>query len=913
LAWGGAASAGQEPAASQTTTATGEVRLSLSPDGHFGAWLVAGPFDRSHVPDGEKVTPSLGAPAGESQWRLAASDSALDLTAVLDARWGERFALAGGTLHIEHGGRHYLLLGVDDGVSVFVDGKRTFGRDEGRPQRDDDDLLSLDLSEGDHTLVLGLHQHIGAWSFRARLLDADLQPPRGATWTLPGTTPESAQEVATKMSTVTLDRGPKADGYHPTLAVRFPQGAPRGVRLDVHARLSRGAGAEPVFDVDAGEVPVGERGVRELSVALPRVGGDEIEDSDCTMHVEVAGRSYDLPFHARRETRAAIVHADRALTVGHDESVEYLRNRLASYVAKGDPDLEAQLADARELDDLARALEDKRDPWAGRTGAMRRAYVSPADGKLTEFAVYVPPSFDPQRRYPLIVALHGMNGKPMEMIMWLFGHDDPARDGYWEDRHPRHDLDKLDAIVVAPDGSFNAMYRDMGEDDVMHVTDWAMAHYPIDPSRVTITGPSMGGIGTAACALRYPARFAAAEPLCGYHSYLIRAELKWLRPWERILAEERSNVSWAENGQYLPMYVVHGTRDLPEENSGVLIDRYNELHYSMKDEHPDLGHNVWQTTYEDLKGAQWLLGNHRPMHPRALRFKTPRTRWGDDAWLHVRELTASDTWGEIQARGDRNTFVVVTHGVDALGLDRDPEIVDDAEPVTVFIDQSKLVFQAGEELELHRDGSWKAGPAAYPTPHKHGHVTGPLRDVLHDPILVVWGASDPSQARANEEVGHAWAHVRPSVRVDYPVMSDAEFLARGEAIDNDRALVLVGNAKSNRLVRELEGSFPIRIEGDEIVLGEKHIAAKDGLPADRSQLGVAFIRPNPRRTDRYVVVVEGVGPLGTWRSLSLPDMLPDYCVFDEDITPSRGGLVLGAGSMRAAGNFANDWSLPQMR
>ncbi len=921
LACGGTAAAGEATVASLTGTpgpaapAAGEVRLALSPDGHFGAWLIAGPFERSHVPDAEKAAPSLGAALGDAHWRVAASEAAIDLTAVLDFRWGERFAFAGGVLHIEHAGLHYLLLGIDDGVGVFLDGKRVFARDEGRPQRDDDDLVPLDLAEGDHSLVLALHQHMGAWTFRARLLDAELQPPRGAAWVLPGTAPDSAQEIASHMSAVTLDRGPGADGYRPTLAVRFPQGAPAGVRLDVHARLLRSASGEPVFDVDAGDVPAGERGVRELTVALPHVGADEIEDSDCTLRVQVAGRTVDLPFRARHDVRAAIAHANRALASGRDESVEFLRDRLAAYVAKGDADLDAQLADARELDDLARAIEEKRDPWAGRTGPMRRAYRSPADGKLTEFALYVPPGFDPQRTYPLIVALHGMNGRPMEMVMWLFGHDDPARDGYWEDRHPRRDLEKLDAIVVAPDGNYNTMYRDMGEDDVMRVTEWAIAHYPIDASRVTITGPSMGGIGTAACALHYPDRFAAAEPLCGYHSYLIRADYKWLRPWERILAEERSNVMWAENGQYIPMYVVHGTKDLPEENSGVLIDRYNELHYSMKDEHPELGHNVWQTTYEDLKGAQWLLGNRRPLHPRQLRFKTPRTRWGDDAWLHVRELTASDAWGEVVARVDHdNAFVVATHGVEALALDRDPELVDDAEPVSVIVDQSKFAFQAGEPLELHRDGlQWRAGPATYATPHKQGHVTGPLRDVLHEPVLFVWGASDPAQARANEEVAHAWAHVRSGVRIDYPVMSDAEFAARGEGLDNERALFLVGNAKSNRLVRELEPSFPIRIDGDEVVLGEKHIAPKVGLPADRSQLGVAFIRPNPRRPDRYVVVVEGVGPLGTWRSLALPDMLPDFAVYDEDVAPARGGILLGAGSLRAVGFFANDWSIPASR
>jgi predicted esterase len=507
----------------------------------------------------------------------------------------------------------------------------------------------------------------------------------------------------------------------------------------------------------------------------------------------------------------------------------------------------------------------------------------------------------------------------MEMLMWLFGHDDPHRDAAWEDRHPLRDLDPLPAIVVAPDGHFNAMYRDLGEDDVMRVVDWAMATYPIDPARVSITGPSMGGIGAAACALHHPDRFAAAEPLCGYHSYFVRSDIggRSLRPWERFIAEERSNVVWAENGRNLPLYIVHGTRDLPEENSGVLIDRYEELHYEVEHEHPDLGHNVWQTTYEDLKGAKWLLSHRLPLHPRAIRFKTARPRWGDDAWVHVRELSASDGWGEVFARvDDRRTMNVVTHGVRALGLDRDAVLVDDAAPVAVSIDGDRATFQAGEPIELRRvpdpDGgraAWRPAPRPAAGERKAGTITGPIHDVFHEPILFVWGASDPAQARANEEVAHAWARVRWGVHVAYPVESDTDFYARGEALANDRALFLVGNAQSNRLVRELEPSLPIRIDGTDVVVGTSRIAAGDG-GADRSQLGTVFIRPNPRRPDRYVVVVEGVGPFGTWRSLSLPDMVPDFVVYDEGVAPARNGLILGGASLRAGGFFGQDWALP---
>ncbi len=908
----GGSSAGAAWAQSPASSTT-EVHLAPGPTGVLGAWLVSGPFERGRLLDEEHLSPRLGA-----GWRLAsASDGPVDLSAALDVKGSEHTAYAGGVLHVEHGGRHTLLVGATDGLSVLVDGKRVFARDEARPQRDDDDLVSLDLTAGDHTLVLALRQHkSGPWGFRARLLDAELQPPRGLSFALPGTTPDDAKTLAARMSTVSLDRGMAGDGYRPALTVRFPEGAPRGVALDVHARLGRTSGGPPLFEVDAGELGPDERAVHEMAALLPHVTGDEVEDEDWTVHATVAGREVELPFHPRKAVREAVARADRALAKRSDESVEHLRDRLAMQVARGDADVEAELDDARELDEVATVLEEGKDPWASRTGPMRRAYRSPADDKLSELALYVPPDFDPAKKYPLIVALHGMNGHPMQMLMWLFGHDDPMHDGNWEDRHPRRELERLEAIVVAPDGHYNAMYRDLGEADVMRVTDWAMARYPIDEARVTITGPSMGGIGTAACALHHPDRFAAAEPLCGYHSYFVRGDIGGarMRPWERFIAEQRSNVMWAENGLYIPMFVVHGTKDLPEENSKVLIDRYKDLGYAMKHEHPELGHNVWQTTYEELKGARWLLWHQRPLHPRVLRFKTPSTRWADDAWVHVREMASSDQWGEVIARIDKeNGIHVSTRGVADLALDRDAERIDDAAPVTVSIDQSKLVFQAGQAVELHREGadgaSWKAGPAAHEGVYKHGDVTGPMRDVLSGSVLFVWGASDPAQARANEEAARGWARVRWGVHVDFPVMSDTEFYARGQALGNERALFLVGNARSNRVVRELEPGFPIRIDGDDVVLGTKHIAPKEGT-SDKSQLGVAFIRPNPRRADRYVVVVEGVGPLGTWRSLSLPDMLPDFVVFDEDVAPARGGLLLGGGNVRAGGFFRNDWSLP---
>jgi predicted esterase len=919
----------------------GELRIGPSPAGRLGAWLVVGPYrsstwDKKQKPPGAdaleqappgvdetQIAPRLGQPFGRGapRWVIASSgEGAIDVKSALHATESDIIGYAAGTLHVARAGRYYLLLGTDDGVRVNVDGRTVLTRDEARPERDDDDLVPLDLAAGDHALVLKLHQRDGAWSFHARVVDGELGPPAGAYLALPGTSEGDARDLATKMSWVSVDRGVQGGDYRPRLTVRFPEGAPRGVPLPVTVRLTR-PGAAPIVDAAAGEVPLDAAGAGELAVALPRIAPDLVEDKDWTFEVDVAGRLVKAPFHPRRTTREAIGAAERALAeetpwlaqAGRD-SVLYLKERLSNLASRGDADLDAQAHEARELADAARAIAARTDPFAARTGPVRRAYRSIADGELHELAVYVPPGAGSGQKRPLVIALHGLNGKPMAMLRWAFGGDEAKKDQEWEDRHVydfaplfgRGPAGPLDAFVVAPTGHGNTMYRDVGEDDVMRALEWAMRELPVDPARVTITGPSMGGIGTAAIAFRYPDRFAAAEPLCGYHSYFVRRDFvgRPIRPWERFLGEERSNVFWAENGDRTPLYVVHGTQDLPESNSGVLIEKYEDLKYSVEHEHPALGHNVWQTTYSDLKGLKWLLKFRRDLHPKTVHFKTLRLRADSYAWVHVGELEKPDGWGELRAAiKSRSRVEAKTSGVTEVRFDRDDVLLDATKPVAVAIDGASLDYDGAEEIVLHKeDGTWQKGRAVHDRPWKRGGITGPLRDVFHWPLLFVYGADDKTQTRANEEVARAFASIRGGVTVRYPMMSDAEFFARGEALANERGLVLVGNARSNRVVRALEKDFPIRIDGDAVILGGQRITG--------TQLGAAFVRPNPRRPDRYVAVIEGIDALGTWRALSLPDIVPDFVVYDAAMAPSRGQMLLSAGSVRAAGFFQNDWSLP---
>ena len=912
------------------------VRIGPSADGHLGAWLLLGPYrsasngikgkapdpllapppdvDEDHlVPQLGSEGPKQGGTKEVPKWVLASSgEGAVDVKAALAAKGADLVAYAAGTLHLARATKLLLLLGADDGLRVSVDGRVLFSRDEARPQRDDDDLVPLDLGAGDHKLLLKIHQREGAWSFRGRLVDEHLLPPEGAWLELPGTGIADTTALAAKMSWVSVERTLRADGYAPRVTVRYPEGVPLGVPLRVTAAL------DGFFDVDAGEVP---RATGELVVTLPRLAGADLpllEDRATSIVVRVAGREVTSRFFPRKAVRETVARADEAfaklaaappgfLRPDSLESMRLARQRISAFVGRGDMDGDAVSAEAKALDAALAKVASGEDPYVGRTGVLRMAYTSPVDGELSEYGLYVPPSYKPggAKRYPLIVVLHGLNGKPLAMLRWFFGGDDVAKDQDWEDRHTEP-LPPLEAFVLSPTAHGNTMYRDLGEDDVMRVLDRVSARWPVDRDRVTITGPSMGGIGAAAIPLRHPDRFAAAAPLCGYHSYFVRRDVlgRPIRPWEHVVAEERSNVEWALNGAALPLFIVHGTQDLPVENSQVLIDQYDKLKYSVVHEHPNLGHNVWQTTYQDLKGAKWLLGHARDPHPDRVHFRTIRPRDGDDAWAHVTELGAPDGWGQLDARVQgKHAIAATTSGIEELRFDRDPKLVDDHAALALTLDGTALSFDASAPLVAHREGAaWKPGPAAHTGLWKRGEITGPFRDAYHASLLFVWGASKDTEARANEEVARSFAAIRYGVSVKYPVMSDLEFEARGESLANEHALFLVGSASSNKVLRALEADLPIRIDGDAVLIGTQRITG--------NQLGAAFVRPNPKRPDRYLVVVEGTSALGTWRALSLPDLLPDFVVYDERVAPSRGQMLLSAGMVRAAGFFKNDWSLP---
>jgi hypothetical protein len=159
----------------------------------------------------------------------------------------------------------------------------------------------------------------------------------------------------------------------------------------------------------------------------------------------------------------------------------------------------------------------------------------------------------------------------------------------------------------------------------------------------------------------------------------------------------------------------------------------------------------------------------------------------------------------------------------------------------------------------------------------------------------VYGTQDPAQTEENRMVAEHFASFDTFAAV-YPVKSDVEIT---DAEIDAKSLVLIGNAKSNRVTALFEASLPVRFEPGAIIFRGKRY--------EGTNVGVSFIYPHPRNAQEYVVVHAGAGIEGTLASRFLPRFVPDFLVYDGRMTAQRGGHLLDQRPVLEGGFFDLEW------
>jgi hypothetical protein len=461
------------------------------------------------------------------------------------------------------------------------------------------------------------------------------------------------------------------------------------------------------------------------------------------------------------------------------------------------------------------------------------------------------------------------------------------------------------AVWLRPGGRGpGTVFQGHGEVDVFEAIDAAASRYPVDPSRISLYGFSMGGAGAWYLASHFPDRFAAIAPFSGYNDYRL-----WFRPggmtfpllpWEVPSWRARSAVFLLENLRHVGVWMIHGAWDRGV-NGGVdvahareaakrfqalgIAHRYTEL--------PATGHDA-AFMQGPLLGEvlRWLVTHRRPADPSRVSFSTYELRHNRAYWVEINQLAR---YGGIRARvvaeAVRGAVILETENVRHLTL-RPPPVVEPGARLQV---DSTIVagVDLGQPICLRRQtgGDWSVADSLPAAGEKQPDLSGPFGDLFRRPTVLVrgtigsreesffidWCARDAARFFKKWNGGVHRGGLAGESWMEIPIVTDSDWLASGQGGSNlttrNSNVVAYGTERSNGLLAELADQLKVRIEADAIHVGER--VFKGG------GLGLIAALPHPDGSDRYVGMHGGTSPDAITAGAHLHwQLLPDYLVYD---------------------------------
>jgi len=783
------------------------------------------------------------------------------------------FALGRVNVHRDHDGEATLLVGAEGGLEVFVNGEAVYRRAKPQPFAFDQEAVSAILKQGDNDIVLRLEHHDGPWKVSLRAVE-------------PGTVLPAKQEIDPSIA--------GSDGKTLSVQTHRESAADR-------------ASVEVEIVAPGGTIVAHRNGKRGEVLSFPTsLWADGPYEVRCSTDdgwgrrrfVHLAWYKGD-PLPAVRELVAQAPH-EAAGPAGDTIRLlaEMVQDRLHGKLDSAGPDawrgVHSPLMEYRELL-LARAGK------AGGirpTGFVRLAYTDEVDGSTQYCRAYLPAGYDPGKKWPLVLFLHGYNpGNPRYIGWWSV-----------DERH-NADAENSGAIIIEPHGRGNTLYRGIGEKDVLRVVAEAKRVFAVDDDRVYLTGESMGGYGTWTVATRNPDVFAAAAPVYGgWDLRLASPNLGGLAGYlptndvQKWILEIQSGFVSAENARNLPLFIHHGDSDkaVSVENSRYALHLLERWGYEIGyEEHVGWGH-------EDLLSrgriVDWLLTHRRATAPKAVRLRAPDLGAASAYWLRVDAWEQAARLINVDAEFMRPGLLRLdTENVAALTLAPPESLAPAGSELTVVWNGKPRTLNL-----KHRQSAFIELGDAPKGLAKHRGLEGTISDVITTPFLVVIGTSSPDaamramcrlKADAFADNWMNWQHQHLRVKNDRDVTDEDK---RGYS------LILVGGPDANSVARELASKLPLAIDATGVTIDGHSWPATDAV--------VQMIYPSPLAPERYVLEVAGTSATGLyfWKP-ALWQLQIGYATVQWDWTIQDGHRVvlpLGApaeDSLVAAGVFDRSW------
>lgn len=201
------------------------------------------------------------------------------------------------------------------------------------------------------------------------------------------------------------------------------------------------------------------------------------------------------------------------------------------------------------------------------------------DDKSIEYLLYLPEDYDPAKPHAFMLFLHGRgesNG-PLSLVK-KWGPPRMADAGQ-----------KMQFIIASPQCPRSTFWSQAGEQaKLVELLAHLEKTYAIDPTRMYLTGLSMGGYGSWTLAASHPDKFAAVVPICG-----------------------RGNAADAEKLKDVPIWAWHGLADSVVKPAGTeaIVNAIREaggdkvIYTSLE----GIGHNSWSAAYATPQIYSWML------------------------------------------------------------------------------------------------------------------------------------------------------------------------------------------------------------------------------------------------------------------------------------------------------------------
>jgi pimeloyl-ACP methyl ester carboxylesterase len=532
-------------------------------------------------------------------------------------------------------------------------------------------------------------------------------------------------------------------------------------------------------------------------------------------------------------------------------------------------DLEIVTFETEQDYDRLQALYQQSQQAPPEPGTMvTRYYRSDIDGSVQPYTIWLPNGYSAEKRYPLVIQLHGTNFHEVLSGSRLMYHGMGG---------PQWIEPNLPVVYADCFGGPTTFYQGLGEVEVLKVIAEIKRLHPIDPDRVFIMGHSMGGAGSYTVGLHHPDQFGgimAFDPAMGPHAAVIPDDVpKWMEPQIAIVTPAK-------------LYPNARNVDVFFKNAGAGIQR-NSTEYSdgivaqggfaTVEVLPGMPHSFGEF-YHNAAWVTELILHPVRRNPAEVKFYTNTLQWNQAYWVTIDRLTRHNSDASVTASYNEGSLRVTTSNIDALTLRLGDVPAPKGASAKLLVDGREV--HAGPlsgVVELSKQsGQWNVGPWKSEGLAKRHGLQGPIGDAFNARFLAVYGEGDRDLAIA--ELDGIRNPIGPfDIHGDFPMKAAAKVTGEDVAHAN---LILFGTPESN------------------VVL--KRIAPE--LPAALLHAGSIFIYPNPESPSHYVVVwstkLLGAADPDLRAGWTMPlNLLPDY-------VQVKGAKIV------SGGHFDNEWKAP---